>query len=388
MAEPIIIDLSDEHGSKRVVDELRTHFSTVRRWEFETLLQEGAYGVVVRIKKKPGLFEGVRRLAVKRALGEGEENQLRNEIKRLKKLRGAEHIVKIVAARDDTNGTGKNEINGLETNDGGPETNIARRRKSRLKLWFASLMRLFKKHADHYLVGLNGPVIAMEYLENGTFRRLMARAKTHDIHLPNLMLWSLFLCPCVAMAYPIEAAEGEPNRLETIPKDGRQPSDLYHGDLHVGNLMLGDPGGSFPEHRIVPVAKFIDFGSRAEMEDGIIANLLKRMLNLIARGDVPVLRCKSTYKGIQTMATEILPTEDGHKYPMLDEELRDLLVRCLAIQPDNRPRLREMLQMVETAVKTKTAGEFAPYHTRETDEAIKNTLQLLVYDASTTGGIS
>ncbi|RYP93271.1 hypothetical protein DL770_000646 [Monosporascus sp. CRB-9-2] len=295
MAEPIVINLSDEDGSKRVVDELRTHFSTVRRWEFETLLQEGAYGVVVRIKKKPGLFVGVRRLAVKRALGEDEENQLRNEIKRLKKLRGAEHIVQIVAARDDTNGTGKNEGNGLERNDGGPETNIARRRKSRLKLRFPSLMRLFKRRAGHYLVGLKGPVIAMEYLENGTFRRLMARAKRHDIHLPNLMLWSLFLCP---------------------------------------------------------------------------------------RGDVPVLRCNSTYEGIQTMATEILPTEDGHKYPMLDEELRDFLARCLAIQPDSRPRLQEMLQTIEAAVKTKTAGAFAPYHTLETDEAIKNTLQLLVYDAN------
>ncbi|RYP62884.1 hypothetical protein DL771_009533 [Monosporascus sp. 5C6A] len=384
MAEAIIIDLTDEDGSKKVVDELRTHFSTVRGWEFETLLQEGAYGVVVRIKKQPGPFASVRRLAVKRPLGENEQNQLRNEIKRLKTLRGAEHIVKIVAARDDISSTEKNESNRLERNDGGLETNIARRRISGLKLQFARLMRLFKKRADHYLVGLNGPVIAMEYLENGTFGRLMARAKRQDVHLPNLMLWSLFLClvrACVAMAYPIEAPEGEPNRLETIPKDGRQPSELYHGDLHVGNLMLGDAGGSFQEHRIVPVAKFIDFGSTAEVQGG-------RMLNLIARGDVPVLRCKSNYEGIQTMATEILPTEDGHKYPMLDEELRDLLARCLAIEPDNRPRLQEMLQTIETAVKTKTAGAFEPNHTRETDVAIRNTLQRLVYDASTTRGIS
>ncbi|RYP09316.1 hypothetical protein DL764_001363 [Monosporascus ibericus] len=278
MAEPITINLSDEDGSKRVVDELRTLFSTVRRWEFETLLQEGAYGVVVRIKKKPGLFVGVRR----------------------QKLRGAEHIVKIIAAHDDTNGTEKNESNGLERNDGGPETNIARRTKLRLKRRFASLMRLLEKRADHYPVGLKGPVIAMEYLENGTFRRLMTRAKSHDIHLPNLMLWSLFLCP---------------------------------------------------------------------------------------RGDVRVLRRKSIYKAIQTMATEILPTGDGQKYPMLDEELRDLLARCLAIQPDHRPRLQEMLQTIETAVKTKTAGAFGSYHTRETDETIKNVLQILVYDASTTGGI-
>ncbi|RYO88794.1 hypothetical protein DL766_002975 [Monosporascus sp. MC13-8B] len=385
MAEPITIDLAGEDGSKRVVDELRTHFSTVRIWEFETLLQEGAYGVVVRIKKKPGLFVGVRRLAVKRALGEDEQNQLRNEIKRLKKLRGAEHIVRIVAARDDINSTEKNESNGLESNDGGPERGFARRRKLSVKLRFSRLIRLFKKkRADHYLVGLHGPVIAMEYLENGTFRRLMARAKRHDVHLPNLMFWSFFLClirACVAMAYPMEASEGEPNRLETIPKDGRQSPDLYHGDLHVGNLMLGDPGGRFPEHKIVPVVKSIDFGSTAEMQGG-------RILNLIARGDVPVLRCNSTYEGIQTMATEILPTEHGHKYPTLDEELRHLLARCLAIQPDNRPRLQEMLQTIEIAVKTKTAGEFAPYHTRETDVAITNTLQLLVYDASTTRGIS
>ena len=39
-----------------------------------------------------------------------------------------------------------------------------------------------------------GPVLALEYLENGTFTRLMNRARKHDVHLPNRMLWSLFLC--------------------------------------------------------------------------------------------------------------------------------------------------------------------------------------------------
>lgn len=77
--------------------------------------------------------------------------------------------MKIVAARDDIN-------------------------ENRPRIWLSWLKRLRPKPADHFLVGLKGPVVAMEYLENGSWDRLMDRAKRHRIELPNRLLWSLFLC--------------------------------------------------------------------------------------------------------------------------------------------------------------------------------------------------
>lgn len=48
--------------------------------------------------------------------------------------------------------------------------------------------------ADSLLIGLTGPVLAMEFLENGTWGQIMNRILREDIHLPNRMLWSIFLC--------------------------------------------------------------------------------------------------------------------------------------------------------------------------------------------------
>lgn len=81
---------------------------------------------------------------------------------------------------------------------------------------------------------------------------------------------------CIGIAYPIlYAPEGSPAQLETIPYDGRGPSNVHHGDLHIGNLMLGSPVSRFPEHNLVPVAKFVDFGSTGATEGGMANNMFK-----------------------------------------------------------------------------------------------------------------
>lgn len=71
--------------AEAIAHDLRKHFATVPRWEFEKVLQKGGYGVVARIKKESRRGDGnVRRLAIKRALGGLEANFLRNEIRWLK----------------------------------------------------------------------------------------------------------------------------------------------------------------------------------------------------------------------------------------------------------------------------------------------------------------
>lgn len=86
MTEALVIDLEAD-GLRRglaITAELRDHFARIPDWDFECHLSQGSYGVVVRIKKS-GLSGRIKRLAVKRALGDGvEAGQLRNEIKWLK----------------------------------------------------------------------------------------------------------------------------------------------------------------------------------------------------------------------------------------------------------------------------------------------------------------
>lgn len=84
MTDASLIDLEDESRGVAIAADLREHFARIPGWDFECHISEGAWGVVVRIRKS-GLSGRIHRLAVKRALGNGdEEDQLRNEIKWMK----------------------------------------------------------------------------------------------------------------------------------------------------------------------------------------------------------------------------------------------------------------------------------------------------------------
>lgn len=44
------------------------------------------------------------------------------------------------------------------------------------------------------LIGLTGPVIVLEYMDNGDTLRLHYRLMKHKVMLPNRVIWSFFLC--------------------------------------------------------------------------------------------------------------------------------------------------------------------------------------------------
>ncbi|KAI0838059.1 kinase-like domain-containing protein [Hypoxylon sp. FL0890] len=344
--------------------ELRTHFAVQwRKYTFEGLLGRGAFGLTFRVVEKLSA-DKFRRLAIKRSLRPRQEDDLRNEIEWLKTLRGAEHIVRILASRDDRESTA------------GP------RRGRRTRLRHSPL------NLQDSLTGLYGPIVVLEYLENADITRLYNRLVQHDQLLPNRILWSFFLClirACVALAYPPRGAEDEPNVLETVPTDGTAPSMIEHADLHTANIMIGEVGGGFAEHNLVPPLKFIDFGRTREGFQGVSDNVWKIsriMINLIARQQVRISAWISDYQGFETRATEILHHGNGAKYPTLDDDLRDFLARCLADEERDRPTLANMLEIAENAVKNKTAAAY-PGQAGETDEEIRNLLQRFIYDADT-----
>ncbi|KAI1457018.1 hypothetical protein F4805DRAFT_204046 [Annulohypoxylon moriforme] len=351
------------YGNRTVEEieaDLRAHFATQYQiFTFQGLIGRGAFGLTFSAIEKLSL-NSYRRIAIKRSVDSKRDDDLRNEITWLKTLRGSEHIVRILGSRDDS-----------------PPLTPARG------------ARRIPSTRDP-LEGITRPIVVLEYLENADVGRLYNRLVKHDQLLPNRILWSFFLClirACVALAYPINGTEDQVSQLETIPADGRRPSDIEHADLHQANVMIGTAGLGFPEHSIVPPLKFIDFGRTREGFQGVGDNVWKIsriMINLIARQEVRISRWITEYQGFETRATEILHHGNGAKYPTLDDDLRDFLARCLADEVRDRASLAYMLQTAEAAVRNKTAAAF-PGQSGETDDAIASLIKRFIYDADTEG---
>ncbi|KAK7932471.1 hypothetical protein PG985_003183 [Apiospora marii] len=245
---------------------------------------------------------GTRRLAVKRAM-EGEEEVLRNEVRWLKGLGGSEHIVRIVASHDDVRKQGT-------------VVRWARRLSSR------------GSEADVWssLVGLRGALRLGGLQQGAVVGIALSRACLHR-HGES---WN---------------ADGNANpRLEEIPDDGTRPSHLDHGDLHLGNVMIGDVRtSSGNEHELVPVLKLIDFGQAKKNEHAVQETLFK--ISKVSFHTIPYP------PGILfPFNTDPESPDRDCKYVSLDPQLRDLLAwRCLAQDPGERPGLAEMLRVVQAA---------------------------------------
>ncbi|KAI1211446.1 uncharacterized protein F4807DRAFT_420405 [Annulohypoxylon truncatum] len=363
MSPKRLSDTVVSYGNRTIDDieaDLRAHFATqYQKFTFQGLIGRGAFGLTFSAIEKLSLTT-YRRIAIKRSVNPRHDDDLRNEITWLKTLRGSEHIVRLLASRDEP----------------APLTPVRGARRTPI--------------TRDPLEGIIGPIAVLEYLENADIKRLYNRLVKYDQLLPNRILWSFFLClirACVALAYPMNGTEDQVSQLETIPTDGRRPSDIEHADLHQANVMIGTAGLGFAEHAIIPPLKFIDFGRTREGFQGVGDNVWKIsriMINLIARQDVRISAWITEYQGFETRATEILEHGNGAKYPTLDDDLRDFLAICLADHARDRPSLAEMLETAEAAVRNKTAATY-PDQLEETDEAIAALIKRFVYDAEVEG---
>ncbi|OTA80822.1 hypothetical protein M434DRAFT_37806 [Hypoxylon sp. CO27-5] len=374
-----------EDEAIKIASYLRDHFWDNPTWEFEKCLGTGIRATTVLVRHRESELDGKthRRLVLKRPINVEGDAEIMNEINWYNRLRGSEHIVAMITARNeefyvppDENAKAAPFFKRLFQEPSNPR----KRRKPN------DPRRIDEELGLARLAGM--PVVVLEYLENGTFNRLIDRAIRYNSFIPNRLLWSFFLCmvrSCVAMAYPPNRAPGKRTVLETIPTVGAVPSPLIHNSLHCGNIMIGAPDRRFQEHHLAPVVKFIDLGAAQDI--GSPATNLEHvsifMICLITNNKEPDTKTTTFYNNITTRATAILPPND-EKYRQLDPDLRDFLVRCLAspIAAEARPNLHETLETIENALRTKTPETF-PFNIApsETDEAIKGFLQKLVYDA-------
>ncbi|KAI0202912.1 kinase-like domain-containing protein [Astrocystis sublimbata] len=352
-----IVEFSEEgHG-------VRAHFNNLPFIEFEAQIGHGVFGVTYRVIQKR-FRQSPRRLIVKRARLMRYEDELITEIEMMTRLNGSAHIASVIDAREDGEG----------------------------QMGFIMRLVAILLGRPHMLIGLPGPTLVLEYLEHGTLDRLLRVVRSKNIVLPNRLLWSIYLClvrACIAMEFPPDKPFGSELELEEIPADGQAAAEsIVHHDLHPGNVMIGTAGGDFAEHSIVPPVKLIDFGMADWGDDTTKGKNLQDVSALIywlILREYPKFERHRWYRGIKTHAGRLLPPPAHRQwpFPLLDEDLRDLVMLGMAADPSECPSLAHALENCQHALRFKPPRFYGVNAARETDESIGQLLQEVLYDAST-----
>ncbi|KAI1753564.1 kinase-like protein [Xylaria castorea] len=362
-------------------NEIKTRFESSNYWEYEKFLGNGAFGVTILLREMGRLVVRRKRIAIKLARRNTTgTQQLINEIKFLKRLRGAKHIIKMVASCDDLRSFSTVEARRREEESPG-----ALRRVVDV---FGKLVRLPPSAAFSPLEGvLEGPAVALEYLDKGDLVTLKIDIDNDQVHVPNRVLWSLFLClirACIGMAYPLERPENTRSVLETVPTDGTKPCGILHQDVAPRNIMIGS-GDGLDEHHVGNLFKLIDFGCAREYDPprGPPENLFDCARIMFQMLDYePIASLAVVWKNGSTRAGNILPPEDDlddDPFPMVDLDLRDLIARCLYADARKRPTLQEALDEAQKAV-ARDPDTF-PEPDEETDDSILEFFQVYIHDA-------
>ncbi|KAI1296239.1 kinase-like domain-containing protein [Xylaria venustula] len=374
--EHIIPDRLPEEatGLDHVAKEVRDYFNGLPEFQYEYMVGVGGYGVALCVRHTTS-SERSRRLIVKRARHEAFADDLRNEIDIMSKLNGSAHIAGVVGYKDDR------EIENQQ-----PQ----RRRLRLLRRLATSLSREPRRHhpqpSSDFLIGLSGPTLVLDYLENGTLDRLLSKLQQANKAVPNRVLWSIFLClirACAAMNDLSNRPNSNAPELEEIEERQGPRVSVHHGDMHLGNILFGD-AGDFPEHAVIPPAKLIDFGLAIEHAAANPLNVMdaaKNMVWLVLRRLTPIGLNSVIHQEILTLGVMLLGNKFLEEYPTIDLELRDLVVRCLAMRPGDRPLLSDLLRTAKHAVATKGEAFYGPLVPQESDATIQSFVQEHIYDA-------
>ncbi|KAI1637990.1 kinase-like domain-containing protein [Biscogniauxia mediterranea] len=346
---------------------VKEFFTSDDRFVFEKDLATGTsgFGILFKETDKKG---SSRRFVVKRSVEEEWDADIQNELNWLQKMQYVKHIVNLVTVTN-------NPI--LPQNGQG---------------------------------GLGGVSIIMEYMENGTIRQFLDRASGET--LPNRLLWAIFLClirACTGMAYPPPRPDDDGNLPAEIPLEGVIPSTLAHRDMHDGNLMFDCLDPKHREHSLVPVVKLIDFDRATLMPDQVVAPKDNEIASFDGLLNLSQLRSpygvRNTGIDENIISAGIVMTRiitnskslplplyreqirDPNIFPSLDNDLRLLILRCLAVDPENRPRLEELLTQLHEGLSTKTQAYYANNKAmadRERDETISEIVSKFILNGNTT----
>ncbi|KAI1330034.1 hypothetical protein F5Y16DRAFT_364740 [Xylariaceae sp. FL0255] len=235
---------------------------------------------------------------------------------------------------------------------------------------------------------IDGPLVALEYLENGSLTQFYERLKNVNWMLPNRLLIPIVVCmvrALIGIEYPMDGPEGGPLKTETI-NTNVVPTNFSHNDQGFRNMMW-DNASDLTEHRHGQITKIIDFGLMAQSQlptFGPKQNLMgmaRIIASLITGGNfigtlyqIPGPNPWSTYGG------GIYPGgPNGDPLPWYYAPLRIFLCRCMATDPAFVPSLAEALTITRGWLNLGPDAFLDP--ARETDGSIEYVMQRLIFDA-------
>ncbi|KAI0538444.1 kinase-like domain-containing protein [Xylaria digitata] len=318
-----------QQQEEAVANRVKEFFANEPGFVFEKVAGTGAFGVILRFQNKNARPGDYQTIAVKAIAWSGNNDP---EIQNLKSLKWAQHIVTIIQLP-------------------------------------------FKSEKTRWIMD---NTIITEYLENGTLMDLKQRLGqyTHPPRkLPNRVLWAIFLClvrGCVGIAYPPGDLRKTPRGpsdqlLETVPGDidSHPPKKIEHGDLHEGNIMIGNLDED--EHSLFPVLKLIDFGLASEIEEAVEENI----------ASIGTVMCELIWEARDI--NQLVNDKQGQNIqdPNLDPDLVMLAAQCIADDPASRPSLSRLLSVIGPKVQQKY-----PHIPDESDSYISGLVQRNVFDAS------
>ncbi|RYO83326.1 hypothetical protein DL766_000065 [Monosporascus sp. MC13-8B] len=249
--------------------------------------------------------------------------------------------------------------------------------------------------------------IYMEYAENGMLQDFIDRhLALHQRPFPNRLMWRFFMClvrSSLEMAYYDRGVDLSATALGPLPS--MAPGPLAHLDMKGENIVIGDllPELQNPEHVMSPILKLIDFGSAEDVVDPEarrehiggpfaptgselnifdIGTVMLYILLHEAEGDYRVPPATEITVGPATFLS-FGTVLSGRRQELVsdgvDESLINLICRCLAQDPGNRPGLIELAALVHERVVNRGPGD-AP---GESDDAIRQMVHDLLLNANT-----
>ncbi|RYP75252.1 hypothetical protein DL769_003863 [Monosporascus sp. CRB-8-3] len=249
--------------------------------------------------------------------------------------------------------------------------------------------------------------IYMEYAENGMLQDFIDRhLALYQRPFPNRLMWRFFMClvrSSLEMAYYDRGVDLSATSLGTLPS--MAPGPFAHLDMKGENIVIGDllPELQNPEHVISPILKLIDFGGSEDVVDPEarrqrigaqfaptgselnifdIATVMLYILLHEAEGDYRVPPATEITVGAMTylsFGTVLSGRRQELVSSGVDEPLIDLICRCLAQDPKDRPGLIELAALVHERVINRGPGDTPG----ESDNAIRQLLRDVLLNANT-----
>ncbi|KAK8086445.1 kinase-like domain-containing protein [Apiospora phragmitis] len=232
---------------------------------------------------------------------------------------------------------------------------------------------------------------------------------------PNRLLIRLFLCAaraCAAMAWPPGLNRDTWGYMR--PEEARddiEPLLASHGAIRPSHWLFGGLDHR-PEHSLVPIMKLISF-DEAYVHDGTEATIndtpkFDRKAQIVRRTAPKGLSNPATRANVHSIGVRMgnIILEDNwlqadevreemgardqwarNTHPGYDPQLIELVARCIAVDPNNRPSIYELLDTLKEWSFKKTAEYYSGKQGAEieTDEALRELVKQYIFDVAVVG---